>query len=485
MVSLRSWFTGARLLAVIVALALSTGSALAWQPDFKDPADEETEDSEQPGLISETEYESPQYDVGITWTDAWKVGDPDNPDVEYAIGGNYDGPVASDPELGDIIFLQDTDTESAVLSLGFSPIEGPSDPELIAEAMDQEEFLTDNLFLSEDAEVVMVDSNETTAAIVAREAAPNDDHIVFMQIVGDPGREDYSFWVGLDLYDPAEYENILTSIEDDIEVEDNDVFDVFSVDEILEAIAESDVEETPAASPTAEASPTPDDDATPSPFTPEATAEASPEIINPPTIPTEAASPAASPVASPVATEEGALPGVVAEGEYVSPQHGVDVTWESDWVLDEDASPAPAMSVEDTGLDVLFLTDAESAETDVFISIENQEPAYEPEQAEATFTSPDYIQGILGLPADTEVTFTDATDEGIGLVYLFEEDDESQVLILEMRVMDDDTVAYVDVRTAVDNVDDELLDAVDDEIQVDGDDAFEVLSNREILNALP
>src|SRR3989337_4581457 len=121
MAHLHSWFTGIRLLAMVGIIALSTGSASALQPDFKptqedEPGDDATSE-EQPGLISDTEYESPQFAGGITWGDSWKVGDPDHPDVEYAIGGNYDGPVASDPDLGDIIFLQDTASGTSVLSL--------------------------------------------------------------------------------------------------------------------------------------------------------------------------------------------------------------------------------------------------------------------------------------------------------------------------------------------------------------------------------
>src|SRR5690606_24898992 len=137
-------------------------------------------------------------------------------DVEHAIGGNYDGPVASDPALGDIVFLTDTESETAALSLGVNQAIGPMDPAATLAAFENPAFLTDNLFLSEDAEVLLVDGDDEHVAIVARDAAPNDEHVVYMLIHLDPGRDDFTFWAGLDLFDADEYERVLNSIDDDI-----------------------------------------------------------------------------------------------------------------------------------------------------------------------------------------------------------------------------------------------------------------------------
>ncbi len=199
----KSRLTGLRLFVVIALFAVTSGSAIAFQGDIKDAVEDE-EDGEFPGLVDEGEYASPQYEIEITWTDAWAVGDETDPNVDHAIGGNYDGAVASSPNLGDIVFLVDTDSETSVLSLGFSPNDAPADPELLEGVMGQDTFLEDNLFLSDEAEVVLLESNQDSVAIVAQEAAPNDDHVVYMLIVADPGREDYGFWVGLDMYEPDE-----------------------------------------------------------------------------------------------------------------------------------------------------------------------------------------------------------------------------------------------------------------------------------------
>ena len=171
--------------------------------------------------------------------------------MDHAIGGNFDSPVASDPAQGDIVFLVDTASETSVLSLAFSPTAGPLDTDTVLNTMGDPTFMENNLFLDRNAEILLLDSNDETVAILARDTAPNDEHIVYFSMVTDPGRKDYNFWVGLDMYDADEYENILTSIDEDIDVQRNDIFDVFGPDEILDAIENGSA--TPTEEPTGEA----------------------------------------------------------------------------------------------------------------------------------------------------------------------------------------------------------------------------------------
>ncbi len=500
-----SWLTPFRLLIACFLILGSGGSALAMQDGLKDVGD----DDDLPGLIEEGEYVSPQFDVEITWTDAWAVGDPNNPDVEHAIGGNYDGPVASDPQLGDIVFLTDTESETSVLSLGFNPAAGPLDPDAVLNAMEQESFLTDNLFLSEDAEVLLLDGDDDHVAIVARDVAPNDEHVVYMLIEIDPGRDDYTFWVGLDLFDADEYERILTSIDDDIDVDGHDPFELFDVDEILEAIEEggepveteipeTEVPETevpPTEEPTepvetevAETEVPTEPVETEAPETevptepaetevPETEAPATEQIIDPPSgTPTAEASPVASPSA--------VLPGLVDAGNYVSPQYGVPVTWTEDWVLSPEHEPA-ILSHTDSGVDEVYLADAESGQALLYITIESSHGMTDGEALLQAMSDPAYIESVLGLSADTEVALTRTQPNRVAVMYVDNSADDPVVVILEAHILDADTHLFIELRTTASNLDEDLLEMAEDTVEAGGEDAMDILDADDVIAALP
>ena len=485
MTLLPRWLTPFRLLIVALLLFGSTSTALALQDGGGLKGGQTDDDDEAPGLIEDGLYESPQFGVEVSWTDAWKVGSLSNPDVEHAIGGQFDGPVASDGNLGDIIFLTDTDTESAVLSLGFSPSVGPMDVDLLLAAMEDESFLTDNLYLSEDAEILLVDTDDEHVAILAREAAPNDEHVVYMMITADPGRDDYSFWVGLDMYDAAEYEAVLTSIDDDIDVDGHDIFPVFDVDEMLAALepegpateepteeatevpateepTEEPATETPAATEAPIiAPPGSNDDGTPGPFEP-------------------GASPVASPAASPVSED---LPGLVGEGEYESPIYGVAVTWSRDWVLDNNQSPA-IRSFPDNGVDEVFLALAENPDVNVYISVEPSFGVTDTGEILTALTAPEYFE-TLGLPADTEVALTREQPGRGAVMYVAPGADESTVVILEAHVLNDGTVLYIELRGPASSITESVLDLAEDTIEAAGEDAMDILDADDVVAALP
>lgn len=472
MTHLRLWFTSLRLVAIIATLALTSGSALAWQPQLK----ETPENQDSPGLISDTEYESPQFGVGITWSDAWKVGDPDNPDVQYAIGGNFDGPVASDSSTGDIIFMQDTASETSVLSLGFSPDAG-LEPAQIADAMGQTDFLEENLFLSPDAEVLLLDANDHGAALLVRDAAPNDDHVVYFEDLADPNNDEYDFWVGLDMYDPAEYDTILHSMESDITfTDDSEIFGVFSADDALEAI-NGVAAATPDASP--EVAKPSTGDSTPSAYTPAASPETSPtaDLINPPSN--------ATPSADATETPSGDVQQVdVSNGEFVSPSHGLTVTWTDSWNAKSDATPFPGYSVPAQGHDGVYLSSAVGPGITAYITLENQQPTFEPVAALESLSSTWYITDVLGLSDTTKVIATKSTSSGIALIYLDSSGEAPTAVILEMRVLNDNTVVYVELRGEPSAISDEILGAAENDIQIEGDDALDLFSEVEILDAL-
>lgn len=503
MTILKTWSTGFRLLVVTALFFLTGGVGLAYQGDIKDAV--EDGDSEAPGLVEEGDYASPQYDVGITWTDAWAVGETSDPNVDHAIGGNYDGPVASDPDLGDIVFLVDSESESSVLSLGFSPNEAPVDPEMLLQSMGQPTFLQDNLFLSEDAEILLLESNRETAAILAREAAPNDDHLVYLSIVADPGRENYSFWVGLDMYEPDEYDAILTSMDDDIDVQDNDVFDVFGPEDILDAIENGPVDPTdepteePVETEEATEEPVETEEATEEPVETDGATEEPGGTLKPiapldateepaateegtePADLTPAGTPEAPADASPAASPD--APGLVTEGVYVSPQHEVPVIWTEEWTLD-DSVAEPVQSFPETGVDALKLTDAATGNATVYITIEDRGD-FTPRGALDALSATAYIESVLQLSAETDVVLTGTGIDTVAVVYVHDSGAEPIAIILEANIVDQDTVAFVEVRANATELNADLLDALANDLTIGGEVGLSVFTTDEIIDALP
>jgi ribonuclease E len=551
------WLSGFRLLVAIALFALSGSSAFALQDGLKDSQED---DEEFPGLIEEGEYESPQFGTGITWTDAWEVGDASDPNVEHAIGGNYDGPVASDPDLGDIVFLVDTASETSVLSLGFSPSEEPIDIDTLLASMTLPEFMESNLFLSADAELLLLDATDDTVAILARDTAPNDDHVVYLSIVADPGRDDYSFWVGLDMYEPDEYENILTSMEEDIDVDGHNVFDVFSADDIIEALeaepepTEEPVEtEEPTEEPVETEEPTEEPVETEAPVETEEPAETEepveteeplqpleteePAETEEPTeepVETEAATETATEdtiippfeqTETPVATEEATEtateaptesateqpaeteiatempeetatataepeagtpvsdhPGLGGEGDYVSPQHDVPVTWTDAWVLDPDTE-RPVQSFPDTGVDALYLSNTGGAI--VYITVENGTSPFDADAMLQAVSAPSYIESVLQLSPDSEIALSETGDDALAVMYVDSSGDTPFVSILEIHVIDDDTIAFVELRVEADAIDEALVDSVANDIDVNDAQAISIFTASQILDALP
>lgn len=499
MTLLPRWLTPFRLLIVALLMFGSTSTAWALQDGGGLKGGQSDDDDETPGLIEDGLYESPQFGVEVSWTDAWEVGSLSNPDVEHAIGGQFDGPVASDGALGDIIFLVDSASETSVLSLGFSPSLGPMDIDLLLDAMEDPSFLTDNLYLSEDAEILLLDTDDEHVSILAREAAPNDEHVVYMVITADPGRDDYSFWVGLDMYDASEYEAILTSMDDDIDVDGHDLFPVFDPDEMLDALesegapATEEPTEEPTETPATEtpdateepATEAPDPTEVPATETPDSTEE---PIISPPVTEEDGtpgpfepdASPVASPAASPASDD---LPGLVGEGEYESPIYGVPVTWTSDWVLDSNESPA-IRSFPDSGVEEIFLANASDPAVTVYMSIEPSYGVTDTSELLAALTNPDYF-GKLDLPEGTEVALTREQSNRVAVMYVAPAADDTTVVILEAHVLDDGTVLYIELRGPASSIDESVLDLAEDTIEAAGEDAMDILDADDVIAAIP
>ena len=430
------------------------GAALAGQIDGNDAKDSVEEEAPatpevSPGLVAEGEYVSPQFDTGITWTDAWDLGDFDNPLVEFAVGGNFDAPITSDPGSGDVIWLMDTASESAVLGIFLVPSDG-LDPSNMIQIMGQPSFLSDNLFVSRDSDRLLLEETETTATILVRDA-DTPEHLVYLEVIFPEG-EDYYIWFGFDLWEPDAYEGVFEDVTGGLEIDGVDLFSAASPDELLELIDDPDA-----------------------------------GVVTPDTGPTEEeATPASDPTmdvdATPDAAEEPAneSTGLIGEGEYESPQHGAGITWGESWVLDETRDP-PVVSDEEAGFDALFLTDTDTGDATVYITVE-QLPSSDPADLLSQVTADGYNEDVFGIDPESRVLLSDITDESAAILVVDDSGEEPLVIVMEVHAIDDDgRVVFVEFRANAADIDEAMLTAIADDLEVEGRPALTVFTVEELL----
>ncbi|HYI24843.1 MAG TPA: hypothetical protein VD767_05480, partial [Thermomicrobiales bacterium] len=280
----------------------------------------------------------------------------------------------------------------------------------------------------------------------------------------------------------------------DIEVEGQDIFPVFDVDDIIESL-ESGVE--PTGEPTEEPTEAPaTEEPTEEPLLPLVTEEPTeePATEEPTEAPTEVpateepteevigpvGTPEASPEASPVANSN---TGLLGPGNYLSPQHQVLVTWTQTWEPDPNLAE-PVASHETNAVDELHLADALGEGVEIFISIEAPNPAFDAETYLDGMSDPAYIQDVLGMSAQTTIVTSTSSEQGAAIVYIDSGGTTPVVRIIEVRVVDEDTISFVDVGADASLVDEDLINSVANEVQVNRQPGLSLLDPAEVVAAI-
>ncbi|MGN6032624.1 MAG: hypothetical protein ACTHQE_13285 [Thermomicrobiales bacterium] len=189
-----------------------------------------------PGMIGDGEYESPQFGTTVSWTDAWELGDVDDPNVAHAIGGYATEPVVSDPTTGDVVFLSDTDSGTAVITLSIAAT-GITLDDLTAR-METDAFLEGNLFMEPGAEILSLETRGDTTGLLVRDTGANGDHALYFAVMVPADTADPTIAVAIDLFDPATYAASLAAAEKDLTIQGFDLFATQSVDDLLGLLGE-------------------------------------------------------------------------------------------------------------------------------------------------------------------------------------------------------------------------------------------------------
>ncbi len=173
--------------------------------------------------------------------------------------------------------------------------------------------------------------------------------------------------------------------------------------------------------------------------------------------------------------------GLVSDGEYVSPQLGLSITWDDRWTFDSEYIEDVIGSNEDTGEDWITLVWTTGTNGDITMTVA-EASNFSPADAVAYWESDEYLSQF-DMPS--EVVLSDASDDRGGVVIRLDDGQDGLVLYREAVCLSRqcDEVAYVMIISAVDDTADILADA-EEGIEIEGEPATGVFSTREINRAL-
>lgn len=190
-------------------------------PDVdEDTTPESDADLEDLGLVDEGEYQSPQFDTAITWTDDWEIST------------FTDDPLTSD-ENAELDTLELAAAGSSLYAVADIRI-FPADDQTIDSVVD---YWTSDDFLETDGdapyEVLYSDTSRREATVVIS----NGDDLIEAMWVYFPRNSDLA--IVIDFYtDGDSFEDGLASAQEAIEIDGNPVLELVDVDAVLDAYDE-------------------------------------------------------------------------------------------------------------------------------------------------------------------------------------------------------------------------------------------------------
>ncbi len=240
----------AYLLSVMgLVLALMAPSVSAAQlGGGKSPSDDATEEADQDrdaedegdpsdweaaGLISDTEYESPQFGYGVEWSTDWTL------DLYYDRPEDDVQPVMSnEDDEYDTVYLAwigEPDAASWAIVTGQSANRGGVDEEI--DEWTDEDWMANQWAKGIEPEVLLTDTSRDTAAVLYQLVDSDADDAVYYTIYVAIYLDDYTLYLS---YTAAEvfFEDGYAALED-VEIDGDPLFQFLDWDDIEDAIDEA------------------------------------------------------------------------------------------------------------------------------------------------------------------------------------------------------------------------------------------------------
>jgi len=177
--------------------------------------------------------------------------------------------------------------------------------------------------------------------------------------------------------------------------------------------------------------------------------------------------------------------GVISETEYESPQYGYVVEWDEPWVIDDyydtddDDETATVISDEDTGRDEirLWVPDVSGLLTVQFTPSNGSDAT----DVQDYWESDEYYEGFTD---GGEYLASDGDEERAGVLFLIGDPEEGYIGYNEITMLDGgDTMLALYLRAPIAD----FLDVYgegNDNVEVDGEEVFDILRSRDVRNAI-
>lgn len=175
-------------------------------------------------------------------------------------------------------------------------------------------------------------------------------------------------------------------------------------------------------------------------------------------------------------------PGLVADGEYESPLYGTSISWTDAWIIDESLNE-PIGSNEDRGYDWINLINAGRWSTNIYITIERSSSS-DPDEILDMITGEGYNEDVLGIDPDSNLLRADSTGDAAAILIVDESGDEPLVVLMEVHPLRSGLVAFIDVRAVASAIDEDVLTALVEDLEINSQPGLTVMTVDEVLAEL-
>jgi hypothetical protein len=180
--------------------------------------------------------------------------------------------------------------------------------------------------------------------------------------------------------------------------------------------------------------------------------------------------------------------GLISLTEYESPMFGYTVEWTEPWVLDEwyddpdnGDSAQGTVNTDLDGSDNLHIWEPDTLAILRVQGLENENNLTGEDYLEF-WQSDDYYEGFT---SDAEHVVSEGDEESVATIFQMETTDGMYLGYNELIVADDgDTFIFLFFLVPVDNAEDGYAAAQDGAVEVDGEEVFDVLRDRDVTDAI-
>lgn len=175
------------------------------------------------GLISDNEYESPQFGITVEWSDTWFVDMGDDSSV-----------ISNEESLFDTLMLVWGGSGDGLMWIDITTTEGLT-PEDMVDYWTSAEYMDE--YTDPDAEILLEESDDLSGSVLYRDYLSDGEEVLILVEASVLEDEEHMSIVTLMSY-PDEFIGVVDDADADVSVDGGDVLNTFRVRDIENAIEE-------------------------------------------------------------------------------------------------------------------------------------------------------------------------------------------------------------------------------------------------------